>query len=63
MEFLFVSLFQWAKSQGCHSFNLGIRTLSGVGEQIDDPTIEKVMRWVNEKVNQFYNFKGIHLFK
>jgi phosphatidylglycerol lysyltransferase len=63
MEFLFVSLFQWAKSQGYHGFYLGLSSLSGVGEQLDNPAIEKVMHWVYENVSLFYNFKGIHSFK
>ena len=63
MEFLFVSLFQWAKSQGYQGFNLGLSALSGVGEQANDPAIEKVMHFIYENVNQFYNFKGLHSFK
>ena len=63
MEFLFVSLFQWAKSQGCFGFNLGLSALYRVGEQADDPAIEKVMHWIYKHVNQFYNFKGLHSFK
>ena len=63
MEFLFVSLFQWAKTQGYQSFNLGLSSLSGVGEHAGDPAIERVMHWVYENINQFYNFKGIHSFK
>jgi phosphatidylglycerol lysyltransferase len=63
MEFLFVSLFQWAGKQGCHGFNLGLSALSGVGDQAGDPVIERVMHWVYEHVNQFYNFKGLHTFK
>lgn len=63
MEFLFVNLFQWASGQGYHRFNLGLSALSGVGEQADDPTIERVMHFIYENVNQFYNFKGLHSFK
>ncbi len=63
LEFLFVGLFQWAKSQGCHTFDLGLSALSGVGEQADDPAIERVMHFIYENVNQFYNFKGLHAFK
>mgnify|MGYP001450413228 CR=1 FL=1 len=63
MEFLFVSLFHWAKEQGYQSFNLGLSGLSGVGEQTSDPAIERVLHWVYEHVNQFYNFKGLHAFK
>jgi phosphatidylglycerol lysyltransferase len=63
MDFLFASLFHWAKEQGYQGFNLGLSALSGVGEQSNDPAIEKVMHWVYENVNQFYNFKGLHSYK
>ncbi len=63
MEFLFVSMFQWAKEQGYDGFNLGLSSLSGIGEHPDDPVIERVMHFVYEHVNQFYNFKGLHEFK
>jgi phosphatidylglycerol lysyltransferase len=63
MEFLFVSLFQWAKAQGYQGFNLGLSALAGLGERQADPTIEKLMHWIYEHVNQFYNFKGLHGFK
>lgn len=63
MEFLFVSLFQWARSEGYQTFNLGLSALAGVGEQSDDPVIERVMHFIYEHVNQFYNFKGLHAFK
>ncbi len=63
MEFLFVSLFEWARAQGYESFNLGLSSLAGLGEKPEDPTIERVMHWIYEHVNQFYNFKGLHEFK
>ncbi len=63
MEFLFVSLFQWARSDGYRTFNLGLSALAGVGEQSDDPIIERMMHFIYEHVNQFYNFKGLHAFK
>lgn len=63
MEFLFVSIFQWAKDHGYESFNLGLSALSGVGEKNDDPAIERMLHFVYENINQFYNFKGLHAFK
>jgi phosphatidylglycerol lysyltransferase len=63
MDFLFVSLFQWAREQGCNTFNLGLSALSGVGEHPSDPATERVLHFVYEHVNQFYNFKGLHEFK
>ena len=63
MEFLFASLFQWAKAQGYQSFNLGLSALSGVGEQPGDPAVERGLHYVYEHIDQFYNFKGLHAFK
>ncbi|MCZ2126943.1 MAG: flippase-like domain-containing protein [Anaerolineales bacterium] len=63
MEFLFVSMFQWAQSKGYDTFDLGLSALSGVGEKKDDPALERTMRFIYENVNQFYNFKGLHSFK
>lgn len=63
MDFMFVSLFEWAASQGYASFNLGLSALSGVGEQPTDPNIERALHYIYENVNQFYNFKGLHEFK
>jgi phosphatidylglycerol lysyltransferase len=63
MDYLFVSLFQWAREQGYDSFNLGLSSLSGVGEKLQDPAIERALHYIYEHVNQFYNFKGLHEFK
>jgi phosphatidylglycerol lysyltransferase len=63
MDFLFVSLFQWAKTRGCQGFNLGLSALSGVGEKPEDPALGRILHWIYEHVNQFYNFKGLHEYK
>ncbi|MCB8979366.1 MAG: flippase-like domain-containing protein [Ardenticatenaceae bacterium] len=63
MEFLFGSLLLWSKEQGYDTFNLGLSTLSGVGESAADPTAEKAMHYVYDHINQFYNFQGLHSFK
>lgn len=63
MDFLFVSLFLWAKEKGFASFNLGLSTFSGIGEKPEDPALERTMRFIYENVNRFYNFKGLHSFK
>ncbi|HEX9091462.1 MAG TPA: phosphatidylglycerol lysyltransferase domain-containing protein, partial [Anaerolineales bacterium] len=63
MDFLFVSLFGWAKEQGYATFNMGLSGLAGIGENPSDPTIERALHYVYEHVNQFYNFKGLHEFK
>lgn len=63
MDFLFVSLFEWAKRQGYATVNLGLSPLAGVGDEPDDPQAERFLHFVYEHVNQFYNFKGLHSFK
>ena len=56
-------LIEWARSQGYDTLDLGLSALSGVGQHPDDPAIERVMHFVYENINQFYNFKGLHEFK
>lgn len=63
MDFLFVSLFQWAREQGFSTFNLGLSALSGVGEHSDDPIVERALNYIYQSVNHFYNFRGLHSFK
>jgi len=63
MEFLFLSLFDWARRQGYATFNRGLSSLAGVGEKVDDPAVERALHYIYEHVNQFYNFKGLHEFK
>ncbi|HMR65896.1 MAG TPA: phosphatidylglycerol lysyltransferase domain-containing protein [Anaerolineae bacterium] len=63
MDFLFISLIEWARGQNYASLNLGLSALSGVGDQPDDPQLERALHFIYEHVNQFYNFKGLHEFK
>ncbi len=63
MDFLFVSLFQWARQQGFATFNLGMSSIAGGEDHREDPAVERAMHFIVEHVNQFYNFKGIHEFK
>lgn len=63
MDFLFVELIQYAKSQGYLYFNLGIAPLGGVGETRYARAGEKVMRLAFEYGNRFYNYKGLRSFK
>jgi len=63
MDFLFVSLFQWAREQGYITFNLGLSAFSGVGEHSDDPIIERSLNFIYQNMNRIYNFRGLHSFK
>jgi phosphatidylglycerol lysyltransferase len=63
MDFLFVSLLQWAREQGYSTFNLGLSAMSGVGELSKDPVIERALNYIYRNMNRFYNFRGLHAFK
>ncbi|BCL35039.1 phosphatidylglycerol lysyltransferase domain-containing protein [Nostoc sp. MS1] len=63
MDFLFTSLLQHFKDQGYDSFNFGLSALAGVGEQPESRRLEKVLRYLYEHLNRFYNFQGLHSYK
>jgi phosphatidylglycerol lysyltransferase len=63
MEVLFLALFNWAKSQGYATFNLGLSALAGVGKYPGDPALERALNFIYENYNRLYNFKGLHAFK
>jgi phosphatidylglycerol lysyltransferase len=42
---------------------LGLSALAGVGEEPGDPALERLLHFIYEHINQFYNFKGLHDFK
>ncbi len=63
MDFLFASLFEWARGAGYARFNFGLSALSGIGEKPADPAIERALRYAFEHINRFYNFKGLHSYK
>jgi phosphatidylglycerol lysyltransferase len=63
MDFLFVSLFMWAKEKKVDTFNLGLSALAGVGDNEEDPAIERALNFAYNHLSRFYNFKGLHAFK
>lgn len=62
MDFLFVSLFLWARQQGYDTFNLGLSPLYAVGKRPGPPWIERFLHFAYEH-GSFYNFKGLNGFK
>jgi len=63
MDFLFVSLFFWAKQQGYDTFNIGLSPLHGVGLHSDATAPERLIRYTYNYGNFFYDFKGLSEFK
>ena len=63
MDFMFVSLIEYARAQGYRYFSLGMAPLSGVGSTPYARAGEKVVRLAYEYGNRFYNYKGLRSFK
>ncbi|MEN6642996.1 MAG: flippase-like domain-containing protein [Armatimonadia bacterium] len=63
MDLLFVRLFEYARDQGHATFNLGLSPLAGIGEAPGDPALERVLHYVFESIDRFYDFKGLYEFK
>lgn len=63
MDFLFISMFQHYKEKGYDSFNVGLSVLAGLGETEEARRLEKVLHYLYEHLNRFYNFKGLYAYK
>lgn len=63
MDFLLISMLQHFKEQGYDTFNFGLSALSGVGENPESRRLEKVLRYLYQHLNRFYNFQGLHAHK
>lgn len=63
MEFLFLNLIIWSKSKGYDTFNLGLSPFARVGEERQDPAVERFFHFIYKNVNQFYRFQGLFAFK
>ena len=63
MDYLFIELLQWGKSQHYRFFNLGMAPLAGVGEARFARPQERFARLAFEYGNRFYNYKGVRSFK
>jgi phosphatidylglycerol lysyltransferase len=63
MDFLFVSLLQAVQADGYTTCDLGLSALAGVGNQPNDPALERAARYLYTHGNQLYNFQGLHAFK
>ncbi|MNI42074.1 Phosphatidylglycerol lysyltransferase [compost metagenome] len=63
MDYLFVHLLEWAKSQGCEWFNLGNAPLSSVGQNFGALREEKVARLVFVRGGHWYGFAGLRRYK
>lgn len=63
MDFIFLSLFHWAKEQGYKQFNLGMAPLSNVGHSRYSFFSEKIAAQIFLHGHVFYHFQGLRQFK
>ncbi|AKG36694.1 bifunctional lysylphosphatidylglycerol flippase/synthetase MprF [Paenibacillus durus] len=63
MDFLFISLLEWAKAQGYERFNLGNAPLSSVGRNPGALREEKMAHVVFKHGGHWYGFLGLRRYK
>jgi len=63
MEFMFIEMLLWAKSEGYHRFNLGMAPLSGLEARTLAPLWSRAGAFLYGHGEHFYNFKGLRLYK
>jgi len=63
MDFVFLSLFEWAKEQGYKTFNIGMAPLSNVGQSKFSFLSEKVASQIFLHGQFLYSFQGLRKFK
>ncbi|KQV66086.1 bifunctional lysylphosphatidylglycerol flippase/synthetase MprF [Rhizobium sp. Root1220] len=63
MDFLFVQIMEYLRSEGFAHFNLGMAPLSGMSKREAAPVWDRIGSTVFEHGERFYNFKGLRAFK
>ena len=63
MDAIFIHLFQWAKENEYHSFNIGMAPLSNVGLSTQSFWSERVAAAIFNNVRYTYSFSGLRHFK
>lgn len=63
MDFLFVSIFNWCKENGYEWCSMGISPLANMKDPDQRGMYEAVGQIIFDKVNHFYNFKGLYQYK
>jgi phosphatidylglycerol lysyltransferase len=63
MDYLFVELMQWARSEGYAWFNLGMAPLAGLHSRRQAPLWNRFGALVFGRGERFYNFRGLQRYK
>lgn len=63
MDFLFIELMLWGRTQGYRWFNLGMAPLAGLEAHRLAPAWHKIGRFIYRHGADFYNFEGLRQYK
>ena len=63
MEYLFIELMLWGKSQGYQWFSLGMAPLSGIESRRLSPLWNRVTQLLFKHGDRFYSFEGLRQYK
>lgn len=63
MDYLFVKILIWGKSENYKSFNFGMSPLSGLRSSPRAPLWYKIGSFIYDHGEYFYNFQGLHEYK
>ena len=63
MEYLFIELMLWGKSEGYRWFNMGMAPLSGLADYGLAPLWSRVGTYLFKHGEHFYNFQGLRQYK
>ncbi|WP_050182218.1 phosphatidylglycerol lysyltransferase domain-containing protein [Domibacillus robiginosus] len=63
MDFLFISIFNWAKDNGYEWCSMGMSPLANMKDPEQSGFFEALGQMIFDKVNHFYNFKGLYQYK
>lgn len=63
MDYLFVELIEWGKTQGYSAFDFGSAPLAGLEDRPLAPIMSRVGKLLFERGEEIYNFRGVRRYK
>jgi phosphatidylglycerol lysyltransferase len=63
MDYLFVELLQWGRTEGYSAFEFGMAPLAGLEDRPLAPIMSRVGRLLFERGEELYNFRGVRRYK
>jgi phosphatidylglycerol lysyltransferase len=63
MDFLFVELLEWGKSEGYGAFEFGMAPLAGLDDRPLAPVMSRLGKLMFERGEDIYNFQGVRRYK